>query len=78
MNFIAFGQQIPVSTQLDGPSMFNPSQSQSFDDFEAYNKQQPNRSRALADNLAAEKDKMNAVAKIKVVVSFLLPLLLFL
>ena len=51
--------------------MFNPSQSQSFDDFEAYNKQQPNRSRALADNLAAEKDKMNAVAKIKVVVCFL-------
>ena len=48
--------------------MFNPSQSQSFDDFEAYNKQQPNRSRALADNLAAEKEKMNAVAKIKVVV----------
>nr|VDD52399.1 unnamed protein product [Brassica oleracea] len=68
VNFIAFGQQIPVSTQLDGPSMFNPSQSQSFDDFEAYNKQQPNRSRALADNLAAEKEKMNAVAKIKVVV----------
>ncbi|KAF2541031.1 hypothetical protein F2Q68_00032542, partial [Brassica cretica] len=64
VNFIAFGQQIPVSTQLDGPSMFNPSQSQSFDDFEAYNKQQPNRSRALA----AEKEKMNAVAKIKVVV----------
>ncbi|CAN6925821.1 unnamed protein product [Brassica oleracea] len=60
--------EIPVSTQLDGPSMFNPSQSQSFDDFEAYNKQQPNRSRALADNLAAEKEKMNAVAKIKVVV----------
>uniref|UniRef100_M4E341 Kinesin-like protein n=1 Tax=Brassica campestris TaxID=3711 RepID=M4E341_BRACM len=59
--------EIPVSSQLDGPSMFNPSQSQSFDDFEAYNKQ-PNRSRALADNLAAEKEKMNAVAKIKVVV----------
>ncbi|CAN6991259.1 unnamed protein product [Brassica rapa subsp. trilocularis] len=60
--------EIPVSSQLDGPSMFNPSQSQSFDDFEAYNKQPPNRSRALADNLAAEKEKMNAVAKIKVVV----------
>ncbi|KAL0719383.1 hypothetical protein Bca4012_068707 [Brassica carinata] len=59
--------EIPVSTQLDGPSMFNPSQSQSFDDFEAYNKQ-PNRSRVLADNLAADKEKMNAVAKIKVVV----------
>ncbi|CAH8353755.1 unnamed protein product [Eruca vesicaria subsp. sativa] len=59
--------EIPVSNQLDGPSMFNPSQSQSFDDFEAYNKQ-PNRSRVLADNLAAEKEKMNAVAKIKVVV----------
>lgn len=55
--------------------MFNPSQSQSFDDFEAYNKQ-PNRSRALADNLAAEKEKMNAVAKIKVVVRRLLPPLL--
>ncbi|CAF2078567.1 hypothetical protein HID58_044002 [Brassica napus] len=64
----SFDTEIPVSTQLDGPSMFNPSQSQSFDDFEAYNKQQPNRSRALADNLAAEKEKMNAVAKIKVVV----------
>ncbi|KAL0707642.1 hypothetical protein Bca4012_074068 [Brassica carinata] len=61
-------QQIPVSSQLDGPSMFNPSRSQSFEDFEAYNKQQPNRSRALADNLAAEKERMNAVAKIKVVV----------
>nr|VDC77360.1 unnamed protein product [Brassica rapa] len=69
VNFIAFGlAQIPVSSQLDGPSMFNPSQSQSFDDFEAYNKQPPNRSRVLADNLAAEKEKMNAVAKIKVVV----------
>ena len=56
--------------------MFNPSQSQSFDDFEAYNKQPPNRSRALADNLAAEKEKMNAVAKIKVVVRRLLPPLL--
>ncbi|XP_013587000.1 PREDICTED: kinesin-13A-like isoform X1 [Brassica oleracea var. oleracea] len=61
-------EQIPVSSQLDGPSMFNPSRSQSFEDFEAYNKQQPNRSRALADNLAAEKERMNAVAKIKVVV----------
>ncbi|KAL0743279.1 hypothetical protein Bca4012_084792 [Brassica carinata] len=60
-------QQIPVSSQLDGPSMFNPSRSQSFEDFEAYNKQ-PNRSRVLADNLAAEKERMNAVAKIKVVV----------
>ncbi|CAN6892987.1 unnamed protein product [Brassica oleracea var. botrytis] len=60
--------EIPVSSQLDGPSMFNPSRSQSFEDFEAYNKQQPNRSRALADNLAAEKERMNAVAKIKVVV----------
>ncbi|KAJ4873192.1 ATP binding microtubule motor family protein [Raphanus sativus] len=59
--------EIPVSSQLDSPSMFNPSQSQSFDDFEAYNKQ-PNRSRVLADNLTAEKEKMNAVAKIKVVV----------
>ncbi|XP_010487449.1 PREDICTED: kinesin-like protein KIN-13B isoform X1 [Camelina sativa] len=60
-------EQIPVSSQLDGPSLFNPSQTQSFDDFEAYNKQ-PNRSRVLAENLAAEKEKMNAVAKIKVVV----------
>ncbi|VVA97802.1 unnamed protein product [Arabis nemorensis] len=59
--------EIPVSSQLDGPSIFNPSQSKSFDDFEAYNKQ-PNRSRVLADNLAAEKERMNAVAKIKVVV----------
>ncbi|XP_010487450.1 PREDICTED: kinesin-like protein KIN-13B isoform X2 [Camelina sativa] len=59
--------EIPVSSQLDGPSLFNPSQTQSFDDFEAYNKQ-PNRSRVLAENLAAEKEKMNAVAKIKVVV----------
>lgn len=66
-------QQIPVSSQLDGPSIFNPSQGQSFDDFEAYNKQ-PNRSRVLAENLAAEKERMNAVAKIKVVVRFL-PLL---
>uniref|UniRef100_M4EEI2 Kinesin-like protein n=1 Tax=Brassica campestris TaxID=3711 RepID=M4EEI2_BRACM len=61
--------EIPVSSQLDGPSMFNPSRSQSFEDFEAYNKQQTNRSsRVLADNLAAEKERMNAVAKIKVVV----------
>ncbi|EOA30013.1 hypothetical protein CARUB_v10013116mg [Capsella rubella] len=59
--------EIPVSSQLDGPSLFNPSQAQSFDDFEAYNKQ-PNRSRVLAENLAAEKERMNAVAKIKVVV----------
>ncbi|ESQ48339.1 hypothetical protein EUTSA_v10020190mg [Eutrema salsugineum] len=59
--------EIPVSSHLDGPSMFNPSQGQSFDDFEAYNKQ-PNRSRVLAENLAAEKERMNAVAKIKVVV----------
>ncbi|BAB02671.1 unnamed protein product [Arabidopsis thaliana] len=59
--------EIPVSNQLDGPSLFNPSQGQSFDDFEAYNKQ-PNRSRVLAENLAAEKERMNAVAKIKVVV----------
>lgn len=55
--------------------MFNPIQSQSFDEFEAYNKQ-PNRSRVLADNLAAEKEKMNAVAKIKVVVRRWLPSLL--
>ena len=68
--------QIPVSSQLDGPSMFNPSRSQSFEDFEAYNKQQTNRSsRVLADNLAAEKERMNAVAKIKVVVRFLPSLL---
>ncbi|XP_010503711.1 PREDICTED: kinesin-like protein KIN-13B isoform X1 [Camelina sativa] len=60
-------EQIPVSSQVDGPSLFNPSQTQSFDDFEAYNKQ-PNRSRVLTENLAAEKEKMNAVAKIKVVV----------
>ncbi|CAN8269257.1 unnamed protein product [Cochlearia groenlandica] len=59
--------EIPVSSQIDGLSMFNPSQVQSFEDFEAYNKQ-PNRGRVLADNLAAEKEKMNAVAKIKVVV----------
>ncbi|XP_010503718.1 PREDICTED: kinesin-like protein KIN-13B isoform X2 [Camelina sativa] len=59
--------EIPVSSQVDGPSLFNPSQTQSFDDFEAYNKQ-PNRSRVLTENLAAEKEKMNAVAKIKVVV----------
>ncbi|CAH8338925.1 unnamed protein product [Eruca vesicaria subsp. sativa] len=60
--------EIPVSSQLDGPSMFNPSRSQSFEDFEAYNKQPNRSSRVLADNLAAEKDRLNAVAKIKVVV----------
>ncbi|XP_010535161.1 PREDICTED: kinesin-like protein KIN-13B [Tarenaya hassleriana] len=60
--------EIPVSSQLEGPSIFNPNQGRSFDDdFETYNKL-PGGRRGLAENFAVEKERMNSVAKIKVVV----------
>ncbi|XP_010545707.1 PREDICTED: kinesin-like protein KIN-13B [Tarenaya hassleriana] len=59
--------EIPVSSQLDGPSIFNPNRGHSFDDTETYNKQ-PGRSHGFVENFAVEKERMNSVAKIKVVV----------
>ncbi|XP_010542244.1 PREDICTED: kinesin-like protein KIN-13B [Tarenaya hassleriana] len=59
--------EIPVSSQLDGPSIFNPNRGCCFDDSENYNRQ-PGRSSGLAENFAVEKERMNSVAKIKVVV----------
>lgn len=66
---------MPVSGMFDGTSLYQPARGRSFDEAEPYisNNKQAGRTRALPENnllksLVADKEKTNAVAKIKVVV----------
>lgn len=66
---------MPASGLYDGSSLYNPVRGRSFDDSEPYitNNKQPGRARGLPENnllksFAADKEKANSVAKIKVVV----------
>ncbi|XVF86611.1 hypothetical protein PTKIN_Ptkin18bG0056200 [Pterospermum kingtungense] len=70
--------EMPVPNLYDGPSLYNPVRGRSFDDSEPYisNNKQPGRSRGVPENsllksFVADKvapEKVNSVAKIKVVV----------
>lgn len=64
---------MPVSGMHDGASQYYPSRGRSFDDAEPYiNNKQAERARlpenTLLKSFAADKEKANSVAKIKVVV----------
>ena len=68
---------MPVPNLYDGPSLYNPVRGRSFDDSEPYisNNKQIGRARVVPENslltsFAADKEKVNSVAKIKVVVCF--------
>ncbi|XVE52097.1 hypothetical protein DITRI_Ditri02bG0093900 [Diplodiscus trichospermus] len=67
--------EMSVPNLYDGPFLYNPVRGRSFDDSEPYisNNKQTGRARGLPENsllksFAADKEKVNSVAKIKVVV----------
>ncbi|GMI78032.1 hypothetical protein like AT3G16060 [Hibiscus trionum] len=67
--------QMPVANMYNGPSLYNPVRGRSFDDSEPYisNNKQTGRAGGVPDScllksFAADKEKVNSVAKIKVVV----------
>ncbi|KAE8680779.1 Kinesin-like protein KIF2C [Hibiscus syriacus] len=67
--------QIPVPNLYNGPSLYNPVRGRSFDDSEPHisNNKQTGRADGVPENgilksLPADKEKVNSVAKIKVVV----------
>ncbi|KAK8664254.1 hypothetical protein V6N13_084052 [Hibiscus sabdariffa] len=67
--------QMPVPNMYNGPSLYNPVRGRSFDDSEPYisNNKQTGRAGDVSENgllksFAADKEKANSVAKIKVVV----------
>lgn len=70
---------MPVTNVCESNSMYHPGRGRSFDDSEPYiSNKQTGRARAPDSNLlrtfSADKEKSSSVAKIKVVVCFLLNL----